>query len=396
MSLLTSAFGMVIYPMLARGLGPQEFGSYILVMTWINSQIPLVEFGLNTVLNRDLAIEPEQTAAYLLNSWVSKILLGLPLVLGVMFFTHYLFSEPAVISGLRWSLIFFISGLFCNSLLAVFRAHQVMPPLLWLALAEQAILFTGLVGLLWWHMPLFMIIIWLGVSRGGQGLLALWAYYRLPNAQALDWRLIKFSTMKSLLLKSWLFFVSGMLVSVQFRVSVLLLAYLQNEQALALYGVANSFIEGFNRLYGAFYTAMLPALTTSLQQKSQQPALTQTLQRAYLSLFGLSLLLAFGVNLVAAPLLTLIYGSAYRPATLTLQILMLFLIPASQKQLLIIELYAHQRENLVNWGLALGIVITFALSFLLVPTWGAPGTAMALLVAETAVYLFYKFYFRQD
>jgi O-antigen/teichoic acid export membrane protein len=107
-------------------------------------------------------------------------------------------------------------------------------------------------------------------------------------------------------------------------------------------------------------------------------------------------LLAFGVVasmgawLLARPILTLTYGSAYEPATLTLQILTLTLIPAGQNSLLIIYLYACGDEKFVNLLTTLGIAVNLGLCFWLIPTWGPAGVALALLIAESGLYLPYK------
>jgi O-antigen/teichoic acid export membrane protein len=101
-------------------------------------------------------------------------------------------------------------------------------------------------------------------------------------------------------------------------------------------------------------------------------------------------LASLGALLLAGPILTLVYGSDYQPATLTLQILTLTLIPSAQNSLLIIYLYACGDERFVNLLTAAGIIINLGLCFWLIPTWGPAGVAAALLVAESSLYVPYK------
>jgi O-antigen/teichoic acid export membrane protein len=101
-------------------------------------------------------------------------------------------------------------------------------------------------------------------------------------------------------------------------------------------------------------------------------------------------LASLGALVLAEPILSLTYGPMYQPATLTLQLLTLTLIPSGQNSLLIIYLYACDDEKFVNLLTALGALVNLTLCFWLIPQWGAAGTAMALLVAESLLYLPYR------
>jgi O-antigen/teichoic acid export membrane protein len=173
---------------------------------------------------------------------------------------------------------------------------------------------------------------------------------------------------------------------------VLILAYLQGDQALGWYAAANRFVETGKQLPAAFYSAMLPAMAAMVgaRNASQSLALRKTLSQSRLGLLAFGVVASLGALLLARPILTLTYGSAYEPATLTLQILSLTLIPTGQNSLLIIYLYACGDEKFVNLLTTLGITVNLGLCFWLIPTWGPAGVALALLIAESGLYLPYK------
>jgi O-antigen/teichoic acid export membrane protein len=182
------------------------------------------------------------------------------------------------------------------------------------------------------------------------------------------------------------------LAAFQLRANALVLAYLQGDQALGWYAAAGRFVETGKQLPGAFYAAMLPALAAmaGARNAAQSLALQNTLHQSRLGLLAFGIVASVGALLLARPILTLTYGSAYEPATLTLQILALTLIPAGQNSLLIIYLYACGDEKFVNWITVLGIAVNLGLCFWLIPRWGPAGVALALLVAETVLYVPYK------
>lgn len=395
-----AVMGFLMAAVLGRGLGDAGFGQYSFVMTWLLSLMLFTEFGLSTVITRDIAAQPEQTHRYLVNSLAGKSLLSLPAILILLFFAPQLAADqnPAVIAALRWGVIFLYSGLVYSSFTAIFRAHQIMSPILWLTLSGQLVLLAGTLWLVLERQPLFLIIAWAGLSQAGQCLLAVVFYKNLQILGATHFLSashlgnINSAVVKELLVKAWPFALAGILAAFQLRANVLILAYLQGDQALGWYAAANRFVETGKQLPAAFYSAMLPAMAAMVgaQNTTQSRALQKTLNRSRVGLLAFGGLASLGALLLAGPILTLVYGSDYQPATLTLQILTLTLIPSGQNSLLIIYLYACGDEKFVNLLTAIGIIVNLGLCFWLIPAWGPAGVALALLVAESSLYLPYK------
>src|SRR6185295_2577924 len=76
-----AVMGFLMAATLGRGLGDAGFGQYSFVMTWLASLVLFTEFGLSTIITRDIAAQPEQTQGYLVNSLAAKSLLSLPAIL---------------------------------------------------------------------------------------------------------------------------------------------------------------------------------------------------------------------------------------------------------------------------------------------------------------------------
>jgi O-antigen/teichoic acid export membrane protein len=388
--------GLLMAAALGRGLGDVGFGQYSFVMTWLLSLLLFTEFGLSTILTRDLAACPAQTPAYLGNALAGKTLLSLPAILALLLFAPQLAAaqNPAVSAALRWGSLFLYSGLVYSSFTAVFRAHQIMTPILWLTLAGQSLLLAGTLILLLTGQALASLIIWAGLSQSLQCLLAYFFYLKLRRAEPDSGPAAAISAafIKTLLVKAWPFALAGFLAALQLRANILILAYLQGDQALGWYAAANRFVETGKQLPGAFYSAMLPAVAAlaGAPQARQHQALQKSLLQSRLGLLAFGLLASAGALWLARPILTLTYGSSYQPAASTLQILTLSLVPASQNSLLIIYLYALGDETYVNRLMAGGIAVNLSLCFWLIPAWGPAGTALALLLAETALYFLYR------
>ncbi len=420
-NLAGSVMGFLMAAALGRGLGDAGFGQYSFVMTWLLSLTLLAEFGLSTLLTRDLAAHPEQTGAYLRNSIAAKTLLGLPGLVILLFFAPQLASgqHPAVIVAMPWGILFFYTGLVYSSFTAVFRAHQVMRPILWLTLSGQTVLLGGTLALLLSRQPLFLMIAWAGLSQLLQCILAYVFYLKLNqpwgakfvsrNPRALKETMgnleplrvsssshqslfLDIRSMQYLIATAWPFALAGLLAALQLRANSLMLAYLQGDQALGWYAAANRFVETGKQFPAAFYAAMLPALAalTGSAHSEQRHTLRQTLTQARLGMLALGGLASVGALLLAQPILTLTYGPAYQPAAVVLQLLTFTLIPNGQNSLLILYLYACGDEKFVNRLTALGVAVNLGLCFWLIPAWGAAGTALALLISECMLYWPYR------
>lgn len=392
-NLVNALMGFLMAAALGRNLGDTGFGQYSFVMTWLLSLILLAEFGLSTVLTRDVAAQPEQTHSYLINSIIGKALLSLPVVIALLFFAPQLATDqnPAVITALPWGILFLYTGLIYSSFTAIFRARQVMSPILWLTLSGQIVLLAGTVLLLLSQQPLFLIIAWAGVSQLLQCGLA-FVFYRELQPSPILRKQFNGLVIRTLISRAWPFALAGLLAALQLRANSLFLAYLQGDQALGWYAAANRFVETGKQLPGAFYSAMLPALAAlaGSSNTEQRDTLRQTLTQARLGLLGFGIIASLGALFLAQPILTLTYGLAYQPATLPLQLLTLTLIPNGQNSILIIYLYARGDEKFVNLLTLAGVIINLGLCFWLIPTWGAAGTALALLIAESLLYIPYR------
>lgn len=385
-NLSSAAGGFLLAILLARSLGDAGFGRYNFVFTWLLSLMIIAEFGLSTVLTRDLAARPHLTTGYLLNSLAAKLLVGLPAILALLLLAPRLAATPTPegVAALRWGSLFLLAGLAYSSFTAVFRAQQHMLPILYTTLAGQGLLLAGSGALIWRGASLAALIAWTGLSQSASLGLALLLFRRTTPPSPARTGISK-TFIKMLLRRAWPFALAGLLAALQLRANILILAYLAGDAALGWYTAANRFTEAGKQLPAAFFGAMLPALAALAGQPTQQ----QTVRQARLALLAFSLAAVTGAFWLGDPLIRLVYGPDFLPAVAILQVLTLALIPNLQNSLLIIFLYAQGHEQFVNGIIALGIVINLGLCLLLIPAWGAIGPALALLAAESAVLLPY-------
>lgn len=97
--------------------------------------------------------------------------------------------------------------------------------------------------------------------------------------------------------------------------------------------------------------------------------------------------------LAASFVIPAIYGSAFQPAVLPAQIILLGLVTNGAGSVITAFLYGIGRPGLNSLALGAGLVVTIVLDFVLIPPFGATGAAIASAVAYTVSSLVLLWFF---
>ncbi|NWF70829.1 MAG: oligosaccharide flippase family protein [Chloroflexi bacterium] len=371
----SAALSFAIAVLIGRTLGGAGLGVYAAVLAWLFPLGLLAEFGLGTLMTREVAQNPAQGGLYLRALLRFYLLSGTFCVLTLWLVAPLLVSDAAVAAGLRLSAgLLWVAPCF-GAFTALFRAQGQMWPIpllnigMWLAqcalTAAALLLGAGLTAVLAIN----------ALTSAGQ-LLAAWGIYRrhffAPDARAT-------LRLGYLLRRALPFALGAVLVALQARASTILLERLSDTAQTGYYTAANRLIEAGRMLPNAFFGALFPALAALAAQPA---AMRQTFRRALggLALFGA---LAGAGLTVFAPLLPLLYGGDFAPAIPVLQTLAWALLPALLRAGLTLYAYARGREAAANAATLILLLLHIALAAALIPVGGALGAAWVTLGVET-------------
>lgn len=378
LSALALAFGASM--LYARALGPAEYGRFAYVIAWTAVLTVPASLGLPLYLLKEAAKFPQQS--YHLRRWADRWILASGILAALTLACAGLAARS---TESRW--LFLIA--MPVPLLANFSAvrQSLLQAGGWIVLSQwpqqllAPSLALGTLVLVWWWQG-WLSPIWLMgatvIAAAMPVAINHWQARRLcataPRASSrLD------THIRSALPFMWL----GGLQLLLARTDLLLIGTLRGGHDAGLYAVASRAAETLLFIGLAANTVSSPKIA-SLYHHNEKAMLQRLLSAMARRVVLLTLPLAAGLIIFAAPLLTLLYGHEYTDAASTLQVLAIAQMVAVVGGPLGTLLNMSGNERLHLYGIGGGLVLSVALNCLLIPRHGAFGAAIGTCISLIA------------
>lgn len=380
-NLSSALFGLLISVAIGRALGGDGLGRYSLVMAWTFALGIFAEFGLNTLITRDVARNRERADQYLMTSSIVKIALSLVLIAVLAAFAQSLTQENETLLALRIGAVLILLNALYGSFTAIFRAFERMTPILVLNLSGLVIQLVGTISLIMNHQGVVALIA-LAVIVQGLQLAAAFVFYRVAfphgNKNSVEPVLIA-----QMLRAAAPFAIAGIVSAIELRANFVLLGFLQDERSVGLYSAASRFTEAAKFLPNAFFGAVFPVFA------AMGTGAENHFRRARRAIFLFAACVAVALSILAQPILALTFGSAFENAQTTLVVLAWSLVPALVNGLTLLFLYSRGDESLANKALAFSLLFQLAVTIPLIRLFGAPGAAFGALIGDVALFIIF-------
>jgi O-antigen/teichoic acid export membrane protein len=372
---------LIFLAVIARFLGPDEFGKYSFAISFTAICLVLGDLGLNAIAVREVSPDRQQAQKYLGNIVLAKILLsGLAVILVLIIFSFIRGYPPETrklvyVVGIS---VFFSSV--SSSLRWIFQAFQKME---WEAMINVlhgiAMLGTG------------FILLYLGFGVIGLGYAYLFTSvglllfsYLIVSAKFVRPRLeVDFNLWKSLLKMSVPIGVTTIFASLYLNVDTVMLSLMKNDSAVGFYNAGHRLIEVVKLIPANFAVAVFPAMSDCHRASSE--TLTKLLRKSMQYMFIIAFPLIVVTVILAYRIIPLVCGDGFGPAVYTLQILIWGGGMAFFSCIGGWCLYAIGRQRIPMYACAAGLVVNVILNFFLIPRFSHIGAAVAIVVAEVLV-----------
>jgi len=373
--------------LMLRILGPDDAGKYYFAITiWVWLDI-FTTFGLNILLQREVAKDRAIGNQYLANTTILRLFLvviAAPLLaafIGARQLTLPLAGDT--IMAIVLLAVGLLPGSLANGLTAVFNAFERM---------EYPAAITTVTTVL--KVVLGTLVLLLGL--GFVGLAGLSIVINVVTAAILLYLLIRhcfqprfeldFSLQRWMVGLSWPLMLNNLLSTFFFKIDVALLETMKGNTVVGLYSVAYKFMDALNILPASFTIAVFPLMSRYAASAKD------SLLRAYLLSVRLLVIVALPVAIVttvlAEPLVYLLGGSQYLPDSRIALQLMIWSIPIGFiNSVTHYVLIALNQQRFLTRAFAIGLAFTVVANLVFIPIYSYRASALIHLFSELALLL---------
>jgi O-antigen/teichoic acid export membrane protein len=381
------AVDLVFAAFTLRLLGVTGNGEYaIAIVTWLYVKT-ISDFGLNVLVTREVAREPDQAGRLLGASTLLRlIILGILIVpvglyaVGGQRYLNLSTSSTAAIALLTLSII---PSSYTDAINSIFNGRERMElPALLNVLTNLARAGFGLAALFAGYGVVGLAVVALlsttistAAYRVAMRHLAIWPVWSLSRTDA-----------RQLTSLAWPLLLNGLLLNLFFRADVFVIQASQGNHALGIYDAAYKFLNTVQLVPAYFTLAAFPIL--SRYAASDHSRLVDSYRLAAKFMLVIAWPMAIGTVALAPFLIGILGGSAFLPdSAVTLRVLIWYLPLSYVNGITQYVLIAanHQRSIMTAFGFA--VAFNFGMNLLFVPMFGYIAAAVITVATEVVLFL---------
>ncbi len=388
----TMIIGVFVTAIVARYFGPESYGQFNYALSFVTLFTALSTLGLETLTVKAIVDKDQDEGTILCTSLVLRVIGGILLTFIAVILIRLI--EPNDSNAHILVLIL--------SLTMVFKALEVIE--YWIQAHQRAkissvvrmtsyfIIAAFKIGmvLLGGNLIHFALIHMLNVIIIGIGLII--AYFR-NREEKFKWK-VDMSYAKSILSQSWYLILSGLMVTLYMQIDKVMLGSLMPTKVeVGVYSAAVSIASMWYFVPMAIITSFKPVIMS--KKKINEESYLKSVQLLYTIIAWLGICFGIFVLIFSNPIVKILYGAEYQKASSILSVSIwagtFAMLGSARGVWTVIE--GLQRYNMFYVGA--GAIINIALNYLLIPTIGGYGAAVATLMSQVTVAIIAPLFIKQ-
>jgi len=376
---ITLVLSIIVTTSLTRYLGPEGYGKYTFIFTYISFFVLLGDFGLNSILVREISKEKNN----------ADILIGNALVIKTLFSTVAIFLSVIIICLLNYSNDIKV-GVAIASITIAISAFETLRILfqIYLKMEYQAVIdivskivFLGLVlGTIFYAKNLYFIIASFVLSSIISLILTIYFSFKFIKPKFK----IHLQLWPNLLKEVLPLGISLILTIIYGRIDIIMLSLMKSNEDVGLYNLAYKFIELLTLLVpGTIMVSIFPIM--SEQFKTNKNSLQGLIQKTFDIMIIVSVFIAIETILSAEKIILILGGENFKNSTSALQILIMgtvFIFIGNIFGFLLISA-GMQRLNLITDFI--GSVLNISLNLYLISKFSFIGASVSTVLTQAVV-----------
>lgn len=381
-NLVSRTFGFFFVMYAARYLGAEQFGVLSFALAFVGIFAILPEWGLTTLMVREVAREKALAEKYLVNIAVMRIVFSVVTFLLIAVTINLLGYPQQTIEVVYLIALSVILSTFNNLFNAIFQAFEVME---YSSIGAVLNSFLILVG------AIFAI-------NQGYDVIGFAYVYVISNLAML---LFSFCVSMLKLVRpkvkvdtgfcvwvvkeSFPFFISAIFAVIAYRIDIVMLSLMKGELVVGWYSAAYKLLDISLVIPSVFVLAVYPSLSKFSVSSLSSLKLSYEKSTKYLSIIAIPL--AVGTTILAEKIILLIYHSGYDNSIIALQVLiwtvpMVFLNYVSGTTLASIN-----KQSLLLKVFFISMFSNIVLNLLLIPGYSYVGSSVATIFTQIVSFI---------
>lgn len=380
--ILRMIVGLFVGIWVARYLGPEQFGLFSYAQSFVGLFAVIAGLGLDGIIVRELVKDPSKQAILLGTAFRLK-LIGALLVLIALAVAVKLSHQDS----LTTLLIFIIASA------TVFQSFNVIDFFFQAKVLSQYIVYANIVSLLISSIVKITLILnnaplmaFAGVIAFDSLVLMLGFVYVFQRHSKLNIKKLQFSQAMavSLLRDGWPLILSGVAISIALRIDQIMINEYLDISHVGYYSVGVRLAEVFAFIPMIIAQSIYPKIVTMSFEKD-----IKKLMLLFRSVFYALILISISVNFISSFIVELLFGVEFLPGYVVLNIL-IFTIPITYLGILTNKiLLTTGNQKIIFLKQLLLTCLNVFLNLLLIPKLGIKGAALATLISDLVINLFF-------
>ena len=371
--------------LMLRVIGPEGAGNFYFAVVLVGWFEIVMNFGLNTLLTREIARDRTQAQAYLWQTSRLRLLLALgvaPLValLALTWRAAFGLAEEASIAILLLTLSQF-PGSLSTGLSALFFAYEraeVPAALTIVSALLKAAIGAALLLLGWGVVGLGITSILVNVITLA---LLLIAASRLLRGQSVAGALSGRLTNRAMMREAFPLMLNHLLATMFFKVDVPMLQAIKGPLAVGWYSAAYKFIDAYNIIPAFFTLSLFPTMSRMAIQRDESLARAYTLALKLLVIMALPLAVASAF--LAEPLVGVLGGREFLPNGAIALAIMAWSMPIGWiNSVTNYALIAAGQQRALTRAFVIGLAFNVVTNALFIPTFSFVAAALTTIFSE--------------
>lgn len=369
----SKALAVVATVLLARYLGPEDYGKYCSVLSFIYVFVIMADFGLNDLMIRDVAVDHSLASQYLGASVVIKIISSTVCALLLVSFVYVLgySAEMRLYMAVLSATILFVT--FCNTVSSIFKAFEKMQYSSFIMIINSTLFLILIAVLIYANSSLLEILFSRVVALFIGSLIAYILIVKTITTP--NYTNIVYNS-RRLITGAFPFLAIGLVHTLYFNLDIIMLSKLKGSIYVGWFSpAANDLFFGLIIIPSAIATVTYPIFSRKYAEEAGGFSEYFNFTMKILIILGVAI--SMGTFLLAKEIIDFIFGAKYDNSVIVLQIISLSITFAFVRDLLGYGWASVRKVKTLMYLNVISLAINAVLNLILIPLYAHIGAAVA-------------------